>query len=103
MHGSGGQDKDVSKAIELLTQMTVRPQHITGEPRASLGKSEYQKCVAPGSKPSGKYEVSEDAEWKKDLVFTENRMSFPAVTAYNDSKALLMSIGCDLMSVGCGL
>ena len=88
--------KSRMEAIELLTQMTVRPQHITGEARASLGKSEYQKCVAPGSKPSGKYEVSDDAEWKKDLVFTENRMSFPAVTAYNDSKALLMGVGCEV-------
>ena len=91
--------KSRMEAIELLSQMTVRPQHITGEARASLGKSEYQKCVAPGSKPSGKYEVSDDAEWKNDLVFTENRMTFPAVTAYNDSKALLMGVGLSLIHI----
>ena len=34
--------------------------------------------------------------WRDDLVFTENRESFPAVTAYNDSKALLMAIGCEV-------
>ena len=94
--GCEGEDAGPEEAIELLSQMTVRPQHITGEARASLGKSEYQKCVAPGSKPSSKYEVSDDAEWKQDLVFMENRMSFPAVTAYNDSKALLMGVGCEV-------
>ena len=88
--------KSRMEAIELLSKMTVRPQHITGEARASLGKSEYQKCVAPGSKPSSKYEVSDEKEWRDDLVFVENRMSFPAVTAYNDSKALLMGVGCEV-------
>ena len=84
------------EAIELLTQMTVRPQHITGEARASLGKSEYQKCVAPVLQaPTGSTRFQRP-EWKKDLVFTENRMSFPAVTAYNDSKALLMGVGCEV-------
>jgi hypothetical protein len=87
--------KSRMEAIELLSKMTVRPQHITGEARASLGKSEYQKCVAPGSKPSSTYEVSDEKEWREDLVFVENRMSFPAVTAYNDSKALLMGVGCE--------
>ena len=84
------------EAIDLLSQMTVRPVVQTGGARAGLGASEYQKCVAKGSKPSGDYVVGDEQEWKQDLVFVENRQSFPAVTAYNDSKALLMGVGCEV-------
>ena len=87
------------ESVELLSKMTLGPNarqlHTSGT-KAHLGASGYQKCVGKGAKPSGDYVVNDEKEWRGDLVFVENRESFPAVTAYNDSKALLMGIACEV-------
>jgi len=84
------------EAIAQLTKMTVRPQIFAPNANAGLGLAESQKCVGAGAKPSDGYAVTDAKAWKSDLVFEEYRTSFPAVTAYNDSKALLMSVGCEV-------
>ena len=86
------------ESIELLSRMTVGNAARINTPntKARLGSSEYRKCVGNGAKPSGEYVVSDEKEWRNDLVFVENRESFPAVTSYNDSKALLMNIACEV-------
>ena len=78
----------------MMQTMQVRPVHNVPNARAHLGSSEYQKCVAHDSHPSEGYTTTDDDQIRRDLVFDVSREEYPAVTAYNDSKMLLASVGC---------
>ena len=80
--------------IKMMQTMQVRPVHNVPNARAQLGASEYQKCVAHDSHPSEGYTTTDDDQIRRDLVFDVSREEYPAVTAYNDSKMLLASVGC---------
>ena len=79
-----------------MTSMTVRPISNVPGRSARLGESEYEKCVAHGAAPSDAYNVTDENLIRADLTFDVSRDDFPAVTSYNDSKALLMSVGCEI-------
>ena len=93
-----------AEAVQAMRHMTVRPKANTPNARPRLGASDYENCVAKGSRASAKYEAAfgnatdgeKEMQIKKDLVFDVNRADMPAITAYNDSKALLMSVGCEV-------
>ena len=84
------------EAIASMVNMKVRPIANVPRSRARLGASEYEHCVAKGSAPSESYNVTDENLIRADLTFDVSREDFPAVTAYNDSKALLMSVGCEI-------
>jgi len=91
-------------AIVAMRHMQVRPMANTPGAKPRLGASEYENCVAKGSRASEAYErnfgnatdAEKEIEIKKDLTFAVNRADMPAITAYNDSKALLMQVGCEV-------
>ena len=93
-----------AEGVQAMAHMTVRPKANTPNARPRLGASDYENCVAKGSRASAKYEAAfgnatdgeKEMQIKADLVFDVNRADLPAITAYNDSKALLMSIGCEV-------
>ena len=83
------------KGIEMMANMKVRPQHGVPNARAALGASEYQRCVSHDSHPSAVYNTSDHEALREDLLFDISRDEYPAVTAYNDSKALLAEVTCE--------
>ena len=91
-------------AIKAMAHMQGRPKANTPGAKPRLGASDYENCVAKGSRASDSYEAAfgnstdaeKEIEIKKDLTFDVNRADMPAITAYNDSKALLMSVGCEV-------
>ena len=85
-----------AQAVRAMTSMTVRPISNVPGRSARLGESEYEKCVAHGAAPSDAYNVTDENLIRADLTFDVSRDDFPAVTSYNDSKALLMSVGCEI-------
>ena len=84
------------EAIASMVNMKVRPIANVPRSRARLGASEYERCVAKGSAPTEGYNVTDENLIRADLTFDVSREDFPAVTAYNDSKSLLMSVGCEI-------
>ena len=78
----------------MMSSMQVRPVFNVPNARAQLGASEYQKCVAHDSHPAPGYNTTDDDQLRRDLIFDVSREEYPAVTAYNDSKMLLASVGC---------
>ena len=93
-----------AEGVQAMAHMAVRPKANTPNARPRLGASEYEHCVAKGSRASAAYEAAfgnatdgeKEMQIKEHLVFDANRADLPAITAYNDSKALLMSIGCEV-------
>jgi len=83
------------KGIEMMANMKVRPQHGVPNARAALGASEYQRCVSHDSHASAVYNTSDHEQLREDLLFDISRDEYPAVTAYNDSKALLAEVTCE--------
>jgi len=83
------------KGIEMMANLKVRPKHGVPNARAALGASEYQRCVAHDSHPSAAYNTSDHEALREDLLFDISRDEYPAVTAYNDSKALLAEVTCE--------
>ena len=79
----------------MMANMKVRPQHGVPNARAALGASEYQRCVSHDSHPSAVYNTSDHEALREDLLFDISRDEYPAVTAYNDSKALLAEVTCE--------
>lgn len=88
--------KSRTEGIAMLQKMTMRPVINVPNARARLGASDYEKCVAQSSKPSDDYILEDGDQIRRDLVFDVTRDEYPAVTAYNDSKALLMGLGCEV-------
>ena len=88
--------KSRTEGIAMLQKMTMRPVINVPNARARLGASDYEKCVAQSSKPSDDYILEDGDQIRRDLVFDVTREEYPAVTAYNDSKALLMGLGCEV-------
>ena len=78
-----------------MANMKVRPQHGVPNARAALGASEYQRCVSHDSHASAVYNTSDHEQLREDLLFDISRDEYPAVTAYNDSKALLAEVTCE--------
>ena len=83
------------KGIEMMANLKVRPKHGVPNARAALGASEYQRCVSHDSHPSAAYNTSDHEALREDLLFDISRDEYPAVTAYNDSKALLAEVTCE--------
>jgi len=86
-----------AEGIKMLSSMQIRPARHHGVPhaRASLGASEYQRCVAHDSHPSAEYDTTKGEKGiRNDLELDLNRDEMPAVTAYNNSAELLGSVGC---------
>ena len=79
----------------MMANMKVRPQHGVPNARAALGASEYQRCVSHDSHASAVYNTSDHEQLREDLLFDISRDEYPAVTAYNDSKALLAEVTCE--------
>ena len=83
------------KGIEMMANLKVRPKHGVPNARAALGASEYQRCVSHDSRASTAYNAANHEAIREDLVFDISRDEYPAVTSYNDSKALLLEVTCE--------
>ena len=95
-HSYAALQKSRAEGIAMLQKMNTRRVFNVPGQRAHLGASEYEKCVAHGSHASEDYNTTDSDQIRQDLVFDVSREAYPAVTAYNDSKALLMALGCEV-------